>query len=184
MEMAMLDPEHVDGIACLCPATAFTKRPLLQVARLARAELGIMVSRLPRAGLRDGLRQLFTDPSRLEDVWYDAAIDDFLEVWKSPRARLAFFSAARNIYLEEPYGENGFWSRLSQMETPALYIFGRQDVLITARFASQVKSTLPSADVRVWTDCGHVPQLEWPDRTADALTDFFSTATARSRVAV
>jgi hypothetical protein len=27
----------------------------------------------------------------------------------------------------------------------------------------------------VWSDCGHVPQLEHPERTVDEMTKFFSS---------
>ncbi len=183
-EMGMAHADRVRAIACLCPATAFSRRPGLAIVRLLRPELGMLVGRLPRERLRNDLRQLFADPTRIDDAWYEAAIDDFLELWRSPRARLAFFSAARNIYLDEPYGENGFWSRLGSMQTPALYIFGTRDVLISARFGHKIRRVLPSATVRIWSDCGHVPQLEWPDRTADEILAFFSRQKAtHARVA-
>lgn len=180
-EMAMRDPARVRAIACLCPATAFSRRPMLSLARLARAELGVLVTKLPRSQMKDSLRAMFSKPSRIEEAWYDAAIDDFLHVWKSAAARMAFFAAARNIYLEEPEGDTGFWARLADMQPPALYIFGSRDYLITSQFAKKVVAALPGARVDVWRDCGHVPQLEFPDRTATALLDFFGDAELRVR---
>ena len=171
--------DRVSALACLCPATAFSYRPGIGFIRLLRPELGVAIGRLPRARLMRDLRMLFADASRIDDAWFEAAIDDFRNVWRSPMARLAFFSAARNIYLDEPYGENGFWGRLSRMEPRALYIFGTRDPLITARFGSKVRKSLPRATVKVWSDCGHVPQLEWPDETAAEMTSFFAEAMAR-----
>ena len=176
IEMAMLDPGRVDGIACLCPAAAFTHRPALQAVRLLRPELGIAALGLPRATLKNNLKQLFAEPSRLEDDWYDAAIDDFLKYWRSPRGRLAFLAALRNVYLDEPSGEEGFWTRLSHMKPPALFIYGRRDVLVTSRFGARVRRFLPSAEVREWADCGHVPQLEFPERTTKTMLEFFDSA--------
>ena len=176
MEMAMREPDRVGGIACLCPAAAFSKRPLVWAARIARPELGVLAARLPRQRVLDGLHELFAVPARVEDDWYEAAVDDFLHVWRSPRARMAFFAALRNIYLDEPYGEAGFWGRLAAMEPPALYVYGRWDALITSRFAQKVRVTVPGARVDVWSDCGHVPQIEHPERTAKKLLEFFATA--------
>lgn len=178
-EIAMVAGARVRGLACLCPATAFSYRPGIGFIRLLRPELGVAIGRLPRTRLMRDLRMLFADPSRIDDAWFEAAIDDFRNVWRSPMARLAFFSAARNIYLDEPYGENGFWGRLSRMESPALYIFGTRDPLITARFGSKVRKALPRASVKVWSDCGHVPQLEWPDETAEEIATFFAGSNAR-----
>ncbi|MDQ3646160.1 MAG: alpha/beta fold hydrolase [Actinomycetota bacterium] len=182
-EMAMAEPGRVRGIVCLCPATAFSKRPMLLAARLARAEAGVIVSRLPRGQITDSLRQMFARPSRVEDAWFDAAVEDFLQVWRSPWARFAFFASARNIYLEEPEGDNGFWARLAAMRVPAYYIFGQRDYLISSRFSGRVSEALPNARVEVWRNCGHVPQVEMPDRTARVMLEFFASTRAPKRKA-
>jgi pimeloyl-ACP methyl ester carboxylesterase len=180
MEMAMQHPERVSGIACLCPAAAFSHRPVVNLVKVLRPEFGMLPSRLPRARLLAGLADLFADPACVHPTWYEAAIDDFLKTWRSPRARIAFFAAARNIYLDEPDGDVGFWARLSKMEPPALYIYGRRDVLITSHFGKKVSKHLPGAEVHVWPDCGHVPQIEHPGRTAEEIMRFFGTASRRS----
>jgi pimeloyl-ACP methyl ester carboxylesterase len=177
MEMGMAKPERVDAIACLCPAAAFSHRPALWLARLARPEFGFLASRLPRKRVKEGLRDLFARPSRVDESWFDAAVDDFLRIWKSPAARIAFFASLRHIYLEEPYGEVGFWTRLVQMNVPSLFFYGRKDPLITSHFAPKVAAALPRAKVITWSDCGHVPQIEFPDRTSDEMLGFFAYAT-------
>jgi pimeloyl-ACP methyl ester carboxylesterase len=176
MEVAMRAPERVEAIACLCPAAAFSYRPGLLLARLMRPELSVLAGRLPRKRMREGMKNLFADPTCVENDWYEAAIDDFLDVWKNPRARVAFFRALRNIYLDEPEGEKGFWNRLSHMETPALFIYGKRDALITHRFGQKIRKHLPKATVKVWQDCGHVPQIEFPERTVRTIDRFFSEA--------
>lgn len=176
-EMAMLEPKRVRAIACLCPATPFSRRPALWLVRLLRPELAFFAGRLPRGRIKDLMRDLFADPGRVSEEWFEAAIDDFLDCWRSPRARMAFSAAARNIYLDEPEGEEGFWTRLARMQTPALYLFGKQDVLISHRFAKKVSEALPSACVEVWNGCGHVPQIENPDRTVRAIRGFFERVT-------
>jgi pimeloyl-ACP methyl ester carboxylesterase len=185
MEMAMRRPERLRGIACLCPAAAFLHRPALNFVRFLRPELGVIARALPRKQMNANLRQLFADPGCVHESWYEGAIDDFMSTWRNARARLAFLRALRNIYLDEPLGDEGFWTRLANMETPAMYIYGRHDGLITHRFATKVRETVPHAKVNVWNDCGHVPQIEFPERTASEMTRFFRTAgaTADLRVA-
>jgi pimeloyl-ACP methyl ester carboxylesterase len=183
MELGMRAPERVRAISCLCPSAAFSRRPALWLVKLLRPELAFAASRLPRGRIEEGLRQLFADPGRLEDEWFAAAVDDFLNIWKSPRARMAFSAAARHIYLEEPEGEQGFWTRLAAMETPALYIYGGRDVLISHRFGPLVRNALPSAQVQVWKDCGHVPQIEHPAKTVDTILGFFEQVAGSGRAA-
>ena len=174
MELGMDHPDRVASIACLCPAAAFSHRPALALVRALRPELGIVASRLPRSRILPQMRGLFADPRCVEQEWYEAAVDDFLHVWRSPRARMAFFAALRNIYLDEPQGDRGLWTRLAGLSVPSLFIYGRHDALISHRFAKKVQSTIPAAQVVVWSDCGHVPQIEFPDRTARTLDEFFS----------
>ncbi|MFN2586854.1 MAG: alpha/beta fold hydrolase [Actinomycetota bacterium] len=181
MELAMREPHMVRAIACLSPVAAFYERPFLWAARWARPEAGILALRLPRAYLSDQLRHLFADPKRLHDDWYEAAIDDFLQTWRRPTARMAFFASLKNIYVEEPEGEAGFWSRLEKLQVPALYVYGRQDVLISPRFGGRVARALPAAKVEVWDDCGHAPQLEHPERTAEAMLAFFASVGSRRK---
>jgi pimeloyl-ACP methyl ester carboxylesterase len=176
LELAMTHHERVDAIACLCPAAAFSRRPVLGLVRFLRPEAGIVATRLPRARILSQLRQLFADPNCVEESWYEAAVDDFLAVWKSPRARISFFAALRNIYLDEPDGDEGFWTRLSRVGVPALFVYGQRDLLITHHFGKKVQRMLPAAKVVVWNDCGHVPQIEFPERTTELITDFFARA--------
>lgn len=182
MEMAMARPDRVEALACLCPAAAFSRRPMLFLARLLRPELGIVAGRISRARIGGQLRAMIANPDLLAEDWYEAAVDDFLRVWSNPRARTAFFRAAKQIYLEEPEGEAGFWARLKGMHRPALFIYGERDPLITHRFGRKIESTLPDAKVLIWPDCGHVPQLEHPARTSKAMLEFFSVE-AGGRVA-
>lgn len=182
MEMSMLDPGRVKALACLCPATAFFQRPALRLVKLLRPELAFAAGFLPRNYVLDGLKQLFADPSRVEDEWFQAAVDDFMNIWRSPRARMAFSAAARHIYLDEPMGESGFYARLAAMGSPALYVYGTRDVLISHQFSHRVRKALPNSKVVVWKDCGHVPQIEHPERTAELLADFFASLSAARRV--
>ncbi|MGH2749328.1 MAG: alpha/beta fold hydrolase [Actinomycetota bacterium] len=177
MEMAMLDPERVIDIICLCPASAFSNRPMLRLVKLLRPELGVAVGFVPRARLKREITSLFADSKRLDDIWIEAALDDFFRVWRNPKARGAFFAAARSIYLEDPHGDAGFFTRLELLEIPSLFIYGERDSLITHHFGRKIQRVLPQAEVQVWPDCGHVPQIEFPDRTAEAMLAFLSRST-------
>ena len=180
MEMALRKPDRVEAIACLCPAAAFSKRPWLRLVRFVRPELTFVAPRIPRNQVAGQLRQLFADPDRLHPDWFDAAVDEFRNIWRDPRARIAFARSLRNIYLDEPEGEDGFWARLSGLDVPALYIYGRHDVLITHHFARKVSKHVPDARVKVWSDCGHVPQIEFPERTSAEMLRHFAAASRRT----
>ena len=89
---------------------------------------------------------------------------------------MAFFSAARQIYLEEAEGEHGFWERLRALATPSLFLFGDRDQLVPAKFARHVTAALPGVESVVLEDCGHVPQFEQPARTHALVREFLARA--------
>ena len=107
------------------------------------------------------------------DGWAAAGVDEFLRAYLTPRGRAAFYAAARQIYLDEPDGENGFWPRLCALAPAALFVWGRQDRLVPLAFSRHVADALPNAE-HVELDCGHVPQLERPRETHAAIARFFS----------
>jgi pimeloyl-ACP methyl ester carboxylesterase len=119
-----------------------------------------------------GLKGLFSRPSRMHQARLEAAVDEFIRVFSTAKGRIAFFSAARQIYLEEPYGEKGFWDRLPSLERPALFVWGDRDRLVPATFARHVEKALPQVESIVMEDCGHVPQFEHPEKTNRLIRDF------------
>src|SRR5207253_1764142 len=64
-----------------------------------------------------------------ENGWTAVGVDEFLRSYLTPRGRAAFYAAARNIYLEEPRGPEGFWTRLPGLEPESLFVWGRRDPL-------------------------------------------------------
>ena len=178
VEAGLRFPERVGRLVLLAPSPAFLRgRELVRLVRLLRPELALVPLPVPRGQVERGLRGMFSRPSRLDPAWYDAAVDEFLRVFSTPAGRICFFSAMRQIYLEDPHDRpGGFWGRLPQLEAPALFVWGARDRLVPARFAAHVERVLPSATSVVLDDCGHVPQFEHPQRTAKLVRSFLSAA--------
>ncbi|HEV2757703.1 MAG TPA: alpha/beta fold hydrolase [Actinomycetota bacterium] len=175
IEAALQAPERVDRLALLTPSPAFIKRrEFVRFVKVLRPELGLVPLPMSHRRVVASIKALFSRPHRLPDQWYAAAADEFLRVFSSPRGRVAFFSAARQIYLEEPYGETGFWDRLRELSRPALFVWGDRDRLVPAGFARHVERAVPDARSLLLADCGHVPQFELPERTHAAVREFFA----------
>jgi pimeloyl-ACP methyl ester carboxylesterase len=175
LEGALTMPHRVDRIILLCPSPALRRfRQFVPVVRMISPEWSRVPLPLSHHAVKAGIRLMFSSPARLPESWYDAGADEFIRVMRDFGHRRAFFSALRQIYVEEPFGTRGFWTRLSQIETPALFVWGENDVLVPKAFARHVTSALPNSRSIVLPDCGHVPQFELPDRTL-ALTQEFLT---------
>jgi pimeloyl-ACP methyl ester carboxylesterase len=165
IEVAFDTPERVASLSLLAPALAFRRRQLAPLVRLLRPELAVIPHSLRERIVRDHFWGLFAQPERLDPAAADVAVDEFCRIYRSRSARVAFFAAARNIYLDEPYGEDGFYARLAALEPPALFIWGDSDRIIPPGFGRHVAEALPSADQVVLEGCGHVPQVELPEQT-------------------
>jgi pimeloyl-ACP methyl ester carboxylesterase len=169
LEVALEHPERVTSLVLLCPALAFRRRrELVPLVRLIRPELAAIPHPLRAARVRETFWSLFAQPERLDPVVADIAADEFCRTYRSRAARIAFYAAARNIYLDTPHGERGLWTRLPSLRPPVLFVWGQEDRLVPAGFARHVGDVLPGADQVILEDCGHVPQVELPE-AANAL---------------
>ncbi|MGA9633734.1 MAG: alpha/beta fold hydrolase [Solirubrobacterales bacterium] len=170
IEMGLLRPERTGRVALLCPALAWLR---------SRRWRWLLRAPLPMLGLVQPAPRVITEPIVRnlvpggKDGWSAAGVDEFLRSYLTPRGRVAFYEAARNIYLDEPHGEQGLWSRLPDMSPETLFIWGRHDQLVPLAFRKHVERALPAAR-HLELDCGHVPQLEAPKQTHDAIRELFA----------
>ena len=170
LEMAMREPDRVDRVVLLSPALAWLrKRPWALPLRLVRPELGFLQP-APRPVVEGIVRRLVPGA---HDGWSAAGVDEFLRSYYTPRGRAAFYAAARNIYLDAPLGDDGFWSRLGNLEPDSLFVWGRQDTLVPIGFRRHVEERLASA-THLELDCGHVPQVEEPGRVHAEMRRFLA----------
>jgi len=170
LEIGLRHPERARTLSLLAPSLAWRRqRGWAPFVRLLRPELGL-VQVAPRAAVEAVVRRIIPDAA---SGWVQAGVDEFLRSYATPRGRVAFYAAARQIYLEEPHGARGFWTKLAGLATPALFVWGRHDTLVPFGFAAHVRDALPSAR-HLELDCGHVPQLERPEETHAAIAAFLA----------
>ncbi len=168
IETGFQHPDRVGKLVLLSPALAWLRdRPWAPFLRLVRPELGLLQP-TPRPLVEQIVRRLVPGA---QEGWTAAGVDDFLRAYYEPRGRAAFYAAARNIYLDEPGGDAGFWKRLTTLQAESLFVWGREDTLVPIAFMRHVQDALPGAR-HLELDCGHVPQLEAPSQTHRAARKF------------
>src|SRR5919204_224031 len=124
IELALTAPERVGKLVLLSPALAWLRErryKWLLPAQLPR--LGL-IQPAPRAIVEPIVRRLIPGADR---GWAPSGVDEFLRAYLDPRGRAAFYTAARNIYMDEPHGETGLWTRLAQMSPASMFVWGRRD---------------------------------------------------------
>jgi pimeloyl-ACP methyl ester carboxylesterase len=170
LEIGLRQPDRAGRLVLLAPSMAWLKnRPWAPLLRLVAPQLGL-IQPAPRAIVEAIVQRVVPGA---DDEWTTAGIDEFLRSYLTPRGRAAFYAAARNIYLEEPYGKDGLWTRLPELRPPSLFVWGRRDTLVPLGFERHVRDALP-ASRHLELNCGHVPQLEMPKPTHEAILRFLT----------
>ena len=166
LEVGFEYPERIERLVLMTPSLAWLReRRWASWLRLVRPELGLLQP-TPRAVVDPVVRRII--PGAHRDGWAAVAADEFLRGYTTPRGRVAFYAAARNIYLEDP---DRFWESLCGLQPRSLFLWGRRDPLVPIAFMRHVARALPQAR-HVELACGHIPQIEAPARAHRAIGDF------------
>jgi pimeloyl-ACP methyl ester carboxylesterase len=170
IEAGLTDRDRTSALMLLSPALAWLRpRPWAPVLRALRPELGL-IQPAPRQVVEAMVRRLVPASN---GGWTAAGVDEFLRAYLTRSGRAAFYAAARNIYLDEPHGDNGFWTRLEGLQCKSLFVWGKHDRLVPIGFMKHVERALPGAR-HVELPCGHVPQVERPRETHAAIAKFLA----------
>jgi pimeloyl-ACP methyl ester carboxylesterase len=179
LEVGLRSPDRVQSLSLLCPSMAWRRgRHFAPIVRLLRPELAAIPHTFGDALVRRQFWSMFSRPERIHPSAADVAVEEFLATYRNVNARIAFHSSARNIYLEEPKGPTGFYTRLRELEPPAMFVWGDEDPLVPLAFSRYVGEALPDARQVVLDQCGHVPQVEHPVDANALVHDFIGRARA------
>jgi pimeloyl-ACP methyl ester carboxylesterase len=97
----------------------------------------------------------------------EAYIDFMLERAKS------LATAAKYLW---PIPNRGLVKRLHRVSAPSLLIWGESDGIVPPRYAEDFQRGIPHARVVVVAEAAHLPQVEQPERLAETVLGFVSTA--------
>ncbi|MEA3191615.1 MAG: 2-hydroxymuconate-semialdehyde hydrolase [Thermoplasmata archaeon] len=165
LEVGMRHPDRIDRLVLMTPSMAWLSQPgWAKSLRLVRPELGFLQP-APKNFVHGIVKRVVPGSA---SHFIAPALDEFLRSYLTPRGRVAFYAAARNIAMEKP---DEFWDGLASLSPESLFIWGRHDGLVPIGFARHVKERLPAAR-HCELDCGHVPQLERPGQLHAAITRF------------
>jgi len=168
IETGLLFPDRVEKLVLLSPALAWLRdRGWKWLLRMPLPQLGF-IQPTPRVLVEPVVRRLVPNAN---DGWTAAGVDEFLRSYLTPTGRYAFYESARRIYMDEPHGDDGLWTRLEALAPETMFVWGRQDQLVPISFMKHVEEALPAAR-HLELDCGHVPQVEASGPTHRAMAEF------------
>jgi pimeloyl-ACP methyl ester carboxylesterase len=166
--VALDTPELVDKIVLANPA-GFTRppRPPLDDAVIAFLTFWLSLPR-PRPIVRAAYETAFFDRSRADEGTIEELIEreNLPEQTKKSRARVLheLFRFSRHL--------DHFHERLGGLDTPTLLIWGRNDPLLPAKDVDVARRVLPRLRIELFERCGHLPQIEQPERFSSLVLDF------------
>ena len=172
-EVAITEPERVDDLT-LVSAAGITwararREPAEMLARMGRAAAPLVIrfemSAIKRARVRRRLfGGVFHDPNALrrELLW-----ENVVPAFESPGS----FDAMRTLVGHD------IRDRLEEIGIPTLIIWGRNDHVVPVPAAFSYKKRIgDNAELIIFDDCGHVPQMERPVRFNRVLEKFLRGA--------
>jgi pimeloyl-ACP methyl ester carboxylesterase len=170
-EVAISEPDRVDDLT-LVSAAGITwararREPAAMLARVGRAAaplaLRFQLSQIRRARFRrQAFRGVFHDPNALrrELLW-----ENVVPAMHAPGT----FDAMRNLVGYD------IRDRLAEIGVPTLIIWGRNDRVVPVPAAFSYKKRIgDNAELIIFDRCGHVPQIERPERFNRVLERFLA----------
>jgi len=132
---------------------------------LATRWAGTKIGAAQRA--RSRARLLFARPGRAPRAW----VSEQYRLARTPGFLAAQLAALRAEL--DPLGQREvLLDRLSGLTMPTLVVWGERDRILPAAQARVALARLPEGSLEVFPDCGHLPQVECPDRFVEALDGF------------
>ncbi len=116
---------------------------------------------------RDRARLLFARPGRAPEAW----VSEQYRLARTPGFLAAQLAALRAVL--DPLGQREvLLDELPRLTMPTLVVWGERDRVLPVSQAWAALARLPEGSIEIIPDCGHLPQVEWPDRFVQALDGF------------
>lgn len=127
--------------------------------------------------VRVGLRQIFDDPDRVSNdvIQKLVAVDRDPDAQKSYRRVLTLGVNWRGL---KPEMLREIRDAAHEISVPTLIVWGKQDRVVPVHHAKVAHSKIPHARLHLFDNCGHTPQLEYPNEFNALIRDFVQETTA------
>lgn len=115
------------------------------------------------------LKRIFYDPQRVDPV----VVDELLrQTNHQPTADLVLRSIREGVTLLGLRRHLMLWEEIPRVQCPVAAVWGKQDRIIPVHHGYRLAQRFPHVQLRVFDQCGHLPQLEHPDRFNRVARDF------------
>lgn len=165
-------PGGVEGLVLMAPALQMASMSAWRVLRFVPVLVpGLgprLVSRVRRwqgaeRAVDQHLEGVMHDPTRLDPELRERMVELREDLNEDRRSAMAYAGAARSITVR--MGRGFTWAQ--GIDVPTLVIQGRDDQLVPVDLVDRLRTRRPDWRYEVIEQCGHTPQLEYPERVID-----------------
>ncbi|SDM03786.1 alpha/beta fold hydrolase [Arthrobacter sp. ok362] len=179
-----LAADHSDRVSALVLANSagFGKEVALVLRLLAFRPLGALLMRPDESASRRTVESLFYDKT----VVTDARVGHAFALSQRATHRQTLLDVARDLGTIS--GVRAEWrtaliGTLAQSEVPTLVVWGDHDHILPFSHLGAATASLPRSESYVFSNTGHMPQIERPDEFAAVVEDFLSRRLADRQAA-
>lgn len=172
LDIASQQPERVRRLVLTAPA-GIGQKTIFNFRMATLPFLGEVLTRPSKLGIQILMNAAVAKSS----VISEEEILLRLSMGRMPGAQAAFLKQLRTFvggagFLDEPRKE--LLSNASNVKAPTLAIWGKQDKFVPPAHAKVLEETLESFRVETIDRCGHLPQIEHPEKYNALLTEFLA----------
>ena len=168
MEFTLAHPDRVEALILVSPAvshrnTYAAKHPNLIILPQVQRLGPLLVRRIADTGLET-----------IDQAWHDPALqpEDTIPLYTKPLKAENWDLALWHYSTGDEISD--LPARLDQFSLPILLIAGDDDRLIPTGNTIALQEQLPTADLAILPDCGHVPQEECPAAFLEVVDHFLN----------
>ena len=176
MRLAVDDPSRVASLV-LVNSAGFGREVTVALRLLALRPLGRLLLRPSRAVARRTEEAIFHDRSFVTDE----RVAHALAVARQPHAAPVMLELVRSLGTVRgvrPQWREELLDAVSALDIPTLIVWGDRDLILPAAHLETARARLPKARTHLFTDTGHMPQIERAEEFHRLVTEFWSRSGA------
>ena len=176
MRLAVDDPSRVASLV-LVNSAGFGREVTVALRLLALRPLGRLLLRPSRAVARRTEETIFHDRSFVTDE----RVAHALAVARQPHAAPVMLELVRSLGTVRgvrPQWREELLGAVSALDIPTLIVWGDRDLILPATHLETARARLPKARTHLFTDTGHMPQIERAEEFHRLVTEFWSRSGA------
>ena len=120
----------------------------------------------------ESLQRNLVDASRATPGMVRALEEEAARRANDPGAHRAVVASNRAMMWQLTAMRERTWAILRALKVPVLFVWGEKDGLVPVHVGRRAVEEVPGSHLVVLDDCGHNPQVEFPERFASAVLSF------------